>query len=133
MCPLSSRLVRTGCNPISSITHLGTRLTAMQVCLLYIVLCSSFCGLLVYTVPLTSKSTRVHSHVHVHKLACACVCIHEYTRVRTLVRCESNICASPKLMRITLTRSAWLFCVYEYSRAHMHVFACASAHTREYC
>ena len=43
--------------------------------------------------------------MRIHKLACACACIRECTH-----SCgESNTCASPKLIRIPLTRSAWLF------------------------
>ena len=45
--------------------------------------------------------TRAYVHVHA-----SCMCVH------TRVRCESSTYALPKLMLITLTRSAWLFLLH---------------------
>ena len=68
-----------------------------------------------------------------HACACSCVCTREYTRVRTLVRCKSNTCALPKLMRITLTRSAWLFFL-RFSSKSLIVSSCeCDRNSRVHC
>ena len=67
-------------------------------------------GIVHYRSRATCLSTRVHSRVTRNvcacsQPACACVCTREHAHA--CVRCESNTCALPKLMRITLW---FLFC-----------------------
>ena len=77
------------------------------------IICMPICGLeymylymLQYRSRATCRSTRVHSRVTRMPHACVCVCTCECAH-----SCDAstNTCALLKLMRITLTRSAWPF------------------------